>query len=58
MYGSFAGKDYVMIPVEDFGDWYQDLSDTIAADCSMEEPGASIPMEEVFSEIDRRKGRK
>lgn len=58
VYGTFAGKEYVMIPVEDFGDWYEDLSDNIAADCAMEEPGISTPMEKVFMELDRRKGRK
>lgn len=49
-YGTFAGREYVMIPVEDFGDWYEDLADNIAADCAMEEPGESIPMEEVLAQ--------
>lgn len=25
-YGTFADKEYVMIPVEDFGEWYEDIA--------------------------------
>ena len=26
-YGTFDGREYVMIPVEDFGEWYEDVED-------------------------------
>lgn len=26
-YGSFDGREYIMIPVEEFGDWYEDIQD-------------------------------
>lgn len=25
-YGTFSGKEYLMIPVEEFGDWYEDIT--------------------------------
>ncbi len=31
-YGAFDGREYVMIPVEDFGDWYEDALDSAVID--------------------------
>lgn len=53
-YISIDGIEYVALPVADFGDWYEELSDSIAADCADEEPGPSIPLDEVFAETERR----
>lgn len=50
-YGNFAGRDYVMIPIVDFGEWYEDTVDGAVADYidSLNEPG--IPDEEMRAKI-------
>ncbi len=50
-YGTFDGRDYVMIPVEDFGDWYEDALDGAVIEYveSLGEEG--IPAETVMAEF-------
>ncbi len=50
-YGTFDGREYVMIPVEDFGDWYEDALDGAVVDHveSLGEEG--IPAEKALAEL-------
>lgn len=44
-YGTFADKEYVMIPVEDFGEWFEDITLGSVADdriVSATEPPISL----------------
>ena len=55
IYGRFADREYVMIPVEDFGEWYEDTVDGAVADYieRLEEPG--IPEENMLAKVRRAK---
>ncbi len=50
-YGTFDGREYIMIPVEDFGDWYEDSLDSAVVDHveSLGEDG--IPAEQVLANL-------
>lgn len=46
-YGTFDGREYVMIPVEDFGDWYEDVEDGAVVAYARDNPEPIVPAEEV-----------
>ncbi len=54
-YGTFAGKEYVMIPVEDFGEWYDDVTlGAIAQDRLEMDDEPPIPIENITDLLDRK----
>jgi hypothetical protein len=56
-YVTLDDDEYVMIPVRDFGDWYEDIEDNAVAEYAKDVPGSAIPLEDVEAEIQReRKG--
>lgn len=57
VYGTFAGREYVMIPVEDFGDWYEDTVDMAVAEDRGDDPGPGVPAEQVFAHLPHPKRR-
>ncbi|MCD8140498.1 MAG: hypothetical protein LUE17_12100 [Planctomycetaceae bacterium] len=58
-YATFDGTEYVMIPVADFGDWYEDVEDGAIVRYAHDNPSPIIPAEEVHSSLrSRRKGSK
>lgn len=58
-YGTFDGLEYVMIPVADFGEWYEDVEDGAVVRYTRDNPEPGIPFEDVMAEIAReRNGRK
>ncbi len=60
IYGTFAEQEYVMIPVEDFGDWYEEIVDNAAAKTVRDCDCPTVPFEEVAAELraDRKGGKK
>lgn len=58
-YGTFAGKEYIMIPVEDFGEWYEDATlGAIAQDRLENDDGPALPLEASVDEIEGGRKRK
>jgi hypothetical protein len=55
-YGTFSGREYVMIPVEEFGEWYEDVEDGAVVRYTRDNPEPGTPFEEVQAELAR--GRK
>ena len=51
VYGTFAGREYVMIPVEDFGWWFEDLEDNAVAEYARDNSGPNVPLDDVETEI-------
>ncbi len=51
VYGTFAGREYVMIPVEEFGDWYEEIEDNAAARTVRACDCPTVPFEEVAAEL-------
>ncbi len=59
MYGTFADREYIMIPVADFGDWYEDIEANIIAEERRQfDDGPCIPIEDIMAEIRRKKAKK
>lgn len=56
-YGRFADREYVMIPVEDFADWYEDTVDAAVTDYIEELAEPGIPEEEMKTRLGLRSGR-
>ncbi|MCD8350073.1 MAG: hypothetical protein LUC93_05605 [Planctomycetaceae bacterium] len=52
-YITVADRRYVAIPVEDFGDWYEDALDLAVAEDREQDAGPCIPAEEVFAHLDK-----
>ena len=48
VYGAFAGREYVMIPVEDFGDWLEDIEDRLAVEEASNDPSPGISLEDLL----------
>ena len=48
VYGTFADREYVMIPVEDFGGWLEDIEDRLAVEDAGNDPSPGIPLEELL----------
>ncbi len=58
-YGTFDEREYVMIPVEDFGGWLEDIEDMLAVEEYRNDPDPGIPFEELLKEERRlRKAKK
>lgn len=47
-YGTFDGREYVMIPVEDFGGWYEDMEDRLALEEARDNPSPGISLDELL----------
>jgi hypothetical protein len=59
VYGTFADREYIMIPVEDFGEWYEDATlGAIAQDRLENDSEEPIPFEAIAAKYDKRKMRK
>ena len=59
VYGAFAGREYVMIPVEDFGDWYEDIeANAIAEERRRFDDGPAVPVEDILAGIRSAKATK
>ncbi len=50
-YGTFDGREYVMIPVEDFGEWYEDALDGAVIDHIDSLGETAVPAEKVLSDL-------
>lgn len=50
-YGTFDGREYVMIPVEEFGDWYEDALDGAVVDHIESLGETAVPAESVLSTL-------
>jgi hypothetical protein len=46
-YGTFDGREYVMIPVEDFGGWFEDIEDRLAVEEARDNPSPGISLDEL-----------
>ncbi len=58
-YGTFDGREYVMIPVEDFGDWFEYIEDMLALEEAQKDPSSGIPLDELLKKAVRpRKAKK
>jgi hypothetical protein len=55
-YGTFDGREYLMIPVEDFGGWYEDIEDRLALEEARNDPSPGISLEELLEKANRRRG--
>ncbi len=59
IYGTIDGKEYIMLPVEDFGGWLEDIEDRLAVEEAREDPTSGISLEELLEKANRtRKGKK
>ncbi len=59
VYATIAEKEYVMIPVEEFGDWYEDIEDRILVkERKRFDEGPAVPLAEIQERIRREKARK
>ncbi len=54
VYGTFADREYIMIPVEDFGEWYEDIEDGAVVQYTQDNPTPLISAEQVKEKIARR----
>ena len=54
-YGAFDGREYVMIPVEDFGEWYEDVEDGAVVRYARDNPEPCIPLEVIKAEMPRKR---
>ena len=52
-YGTFDGLEYVMIPVEDFGGWYEDIEDRLALEEARSDPSPGISLDELLKKAGR-----
>lgn len=59
VYGTFAGREYVMIPVDDFGEWYEDITlGAVAQDRMDNDTEPPIPLEAILAEMNSPNKRK
>ncbi len=54
-YGTFDGREYIMVPVENFGDWLEDIEDRLDWEDYKNNPEPGIPFEEVLKEIEEER---
>jgi hypothetical protein len=58
-YATFDDEEYVMIPVRDFGDWFEDIEDMLSIEDARNNPAPGISLEELVKKAHRpRKGKK
>ncbi len=58
-YATIDDRDYVMIPVDDFAEWHEDLADRAIAEYVRDDPAPGIPFEEMMQRVRRGgKGKK
>ncbi len=50
-YGTFDGREYIMIPVEDFGHWYEDALDGAVIDHIDSLGETTIPSEKALADL-------
>ncbi len=50
-YCTFDEREYIMLPVEDFGDWLEDIEDRLDWEDYKNNPEPGIPFEDVLKEI-------
>ncbi len=55
-YATIDGEEYIMIPVRDFGEWYEDVEDGAVVQHVRDNPEPTIPFEELEAEIRRERG--
>lgn len=55
-YATIDDEEYVMIPVRDFGEWYEDIEDGAIAQYAHDNPEPAISFEELEAEIRRERG--
>ncbi len=53
-YATIDGIEYVMIPVADFGEWYEDVEDGAVVQYARDNPAPLIPASQVKEKIARR----
>ncbi len=56
-YATIDSEEYVMIPVRDFGEWYEDVVDGAVAQYAFDNPEPLVPSEQVkkaAAMLDRR----
>lgn len=53
-YATIDDVEYVMIPVADFGDWYEDVEDGAVVRHSLDNPAPLIPAMEVKAKVQRQ----
>ncbi len=52
------GRDYVMIPLDEFDEWYEDEIDkALVEDLKYEDKGPGIPIEEILNDVEKKKHR-
>lgn len=52
------GRDYVMIPLDEFDEWYEDEIDkALVEDLQYEEKGPGIPIDEILQDVEKKKQR-
>lgn len=59
-YATIDGVEYVMIPVTDFGEWYEDVEDGAVVQYARDNPAPLIPSDQVKAKAMRqgRNGKK
>ena len=55
---SIAGKEFVIMPLEDFEEWQDDMMLTALVTERLEDGEAFIPFEEIEARLDQRKKRR
>lgn len=56
-YATIDDEEYVMIPVRDFGEWYEDVEDGVLAQHALDNPEPLIPAEQVKAAMAMRNRR-
>lgn len=56
-YATIDDEEYVMIPVRDFGEWYEDVEDGVLAQHALDNPEPLIPAEQVRAAMSMRNRR-
>lgn len=57
-YATIDDVEYVMIPVSDFGEWYEDVEDGAVVRYARAHPAPLVPAERVKAKIARRTAKK
>lgn len=52
-YATIDEREYVMIPVEDFAEWHEDLEDRAVAEYVRDDPAPGIPFDEMMRRVER-----
>lgn len=53
-YCTLDEREYVMIPVEDFGGWLEDIEDTLSLEEYRNDPDPGISLDELLKEEEQR----